>query len=798
MSVLTPTQKRPSRSRRRPEVNRPSFARRLLISTIRFTIVVLTAALIGGGWYLARKGFGREWRLRVVEELHKRGIEVSIGRLTLNPFRGLVAQDVRVFDYKNRANTLALVSEISLDINYAAFFHRQPFLNAVDVRNAQIWLPFTGGDNQPRQPRLRNFRAHVYFPPEQIYVSQAEGILAGVRVSVTGQLIKRDTTPPSTPLSDKEWQSRLETLSRIVTELQKCSFPSGLPTVQVKFSGYLADMENAHVEATLRGETIRRGKYELHDLSVTAEYADQRLNINHCEWSDNAGTLSARATWSRHSGDADFQLRSSIDLKSFVESFHSAGPLADFVFQTPPVIDVSGGMNLSGERRPRILGHAGVRSFAYQDVQMNDLNAEFSWDGERILVRDLRVNQKDGQLKAALLSAPGDFRLNVDSTLNPVVVKSFLSPEMQSFVSEWSWQRPPAVHLEIRGPDQKPETWTGDGTLTLGRTRFRGAWMNSATTKIHFGDGAVTYDNLKVVRDEGVGTGSFTYDFKNHEVRFSNIRTSVNPADAILWVDPKLQKSVTPYKFHQPPNLTANGLYQFGGGKNTKFEITVDAPRGLDYVFLDKTLPFDRVSAKLLFTNDRLQISNLKGAILSGTATGSADIPLGQNNARYQAKMAASEIDFPRLTDLYFSYKTAQGRLNGSYDFSGVGSDSRKMRGSGKLEVTQGDVFAIPVFGPLSEILNAILPGSGYSIARQATSTYTIKDGVFHTDDFVAQGKLFSMLGHGDVHFLDDKLDFTVRMDMHGPGVLLTPMYKLFEYEGTGSAKHPDWHPKMF
>jgi hypothetical protein len=33
---------------------------------------------------------------------------------------------------------------------------------------------------------------------------------------------------------------------------------------------------------------------------------------------------------------------------------------------------------------------------------------------------------------------------------------------------------------------------------------------------------------------------------------------------------------------------------------------------------------------------------------------------------------------------------------------------------------------------------------------------------------------------------------------MHGAGVLLTPMYKLFEYEGTGSAKHPDWHPKRF
>ncbi len=40
------------------------------------------------------------------------------------------------------------------------------------------------------------------------------------------------------------------------------------------------------------------------------------------------------------------------------------------------------------------------------------------------------------------------------------------------------------------------------------------------------------------------------------------------------------------------------------------------------------------------------------------------------------------------------------------------------------------------------------------------------------------------MLGHGDIHFLDDKLDFNVRLNMKGPGVLLTPVYKLFEYTG--------------
>src|SRR5712692_10958544 len=113
----------------RAQDRQSTFARRLVISVGRFVAVIALSALLGGGWYLARKGFGRQWRYRVVEELHKHGVEASIGHLTLDPFRGLVAQGVRIFDYKNRENTLALISEIALDINYAAFFHHEPFLN---------------------------------------------------------------------------------------------------------------------------------------------------------------------------------------------------------------------------------------------------------------------------------------------------------------------------------------------------------------------------------------------------------------------------------------------------------------------------------------------------------------------------------------------------------------------------------------------------------------------------------------------------------------------------------------------
>src|SRR5437879_12624807 len=227
----------------RAQGRQSTFARRLVISVGRFVAVIALSALLGGGWYLSKKGFGRQWLDRVVEKVHRRGVESSVGRLTLAPFPGLVAKDVRILDYKKRENTLARISEISLDINYAALIHHEPFLNALDVRDAQITLPLMSAEGGGERAQLKNFRAHVYFPPEQIYVSQAEGIFCGMRISATGQLIKRANYTPSPEASKEEWQKRLSMLQRAVTELQKFIFPRDHPSLQVKFSGDLAQID---------------------------------------------------------------------------------------------------------------------------------------------------------------------------------------------------------------------------------------------------------------------------------------------------------------------------------------------------------------------------------------------------------------------------------------------------------------------------------------------------------------------------------------------------------------------------
>lgn len=774
-------------------------ARRKAIKLLRFAGYVALIAFAVAGFYLGKRGFGRQWRDRVTEELRKRGVEADMRRLTLDPFRGLVAQDVRVFDFKNRENVLAVISEVAVDINYAALLHHQPFLNALDVRDARVTIPLGATPGLPDRARVTNFRAHVLFPPEQIYVTEADGVFAGIRISATGQLIKVNDYKPGPETSAEEWRKRMLILQRIVSEINKCNFAGTTPTVLLKFSADLSKPAGARGSMNVRADRVLRGAYESRDFAAAAEWADRKLAITQFEWRDGVGTFAGRANWDSVEQLADFQGRSTLSFRQFMEAAGFGNIVADTTFGAPPVIEFSGQLDLRPtSRTTAIIGRLAATDFSYKSVPFASLNSDFSWDGARTMLRNFRVRHETGEIAGDVLDAPGDFRLNVESSISPRTLAPLLPPVGAKILGEWEWQRPPHFKLSVRGAERGPDTWTGDGSLEFGRARFRGVGMNSVATKLRFADHSINFDNFRITRDEGIGAGSCAYDFAKHEVRFANVKTTLRPTDAIIWIEPKLFKHIAPYKFRQVPSVTTNGVVQFHGGTADHLELVVDAPGGMDYGFLGKTLPVDRVGARLLFTNDRLQIMDLNGALFGGTIRGGADISLAKGDDHYRASIAVDGVDFPRLTDLYFKYQTSHGRLAGSFDWTGVGDESRSIKGTGRMRVSEGNVFAIPIFGPLSSILGAIFPGAGYSVAHQATADFSINDGVIHTDNFKVSGKLFGMLGHGDIRFVEDRLDLDVKISGGGAGALLTPVYNLFEYKGEGTISKPNWHPKHF
>jgi hypothetical protein len=86
----------------------------------------------------------------------------------------------------------------------------------------------------------------------------------------------------------------------------------------------------------------------------------------------------------------------------------------------------------------------------------------------------------------------------------------------------------------------------------------------------------------------------------------------------------------------------------------------------------------------------------------------------------------------------------------------------------------------------------------GYNVSHDGTCSFTVRDGIIATHDFLVKGVGFNMIGDGRLFFLDDRLNFNIRLNAQGlPGVLLSPVSKLLEYAGTGTLENPIWKPVL-
>ena len=140
-----------------------------------------------GGYYVCNHGFSRHWRLRVSQEFRRRGLDLYVHRLTLDPIQGFVARDIEIFDAADPDKVLATIDRVALDINFTNLLHRKPFLDAVDMRNANLSLPVNGDDPASERVTVSHLNARIIFPPHEWYVSEAEATMYGVQVSARGR-----------------------------------------------------------------------------------------------------------------------------------------------------------------------------------------------------------------------------------------------------------------------------------------------------------------------------------------------------------------------------------------------------------------------------------------------------------------------------------------------------------------------------------------------------------------------------------------------------------------------------------
>jgi hypothetical protein len=774
----------------------------------RFLQIMLALVLLTTGatmWYLYRKGFSRSWREWLVDELRSRGVEVAFSKLTVEPFRGLVAKDVKVFENESRKRVIAKVDEIVIEANYAHAARGEPFLNALTLVDASLELPLDS--KQPNGPSIKveKLNTRLHLPPKQLLVARLDAEVLGMRIHAAGQLANPQFTNPAPSGAPTRG---VEILFRVFQELRSFQYQGAPPELRLRFSGDMATPESLVIEADFRGENISRAGYRLDALTASAVWQNQSLVISQFDARDVVGRLQLFGSYQASTGQAECRLRSGMNLPALLRAMQVTD-FGEFKFESVPDLEVTARATLPDHERPlsfQVLGHARIGRCQYGGAPLQKVNGDFSWNGSSWALRDVQIlHANGGELRLDAqqkhgLEGTGDFRLGLKSNLNPATLAPLLQArfkEAAKRLAEFRFDDAPQITLSARGPS--PLDCAASGELILGRASYRGVEALSARANLRYNGRVLSIDDFLLKRREGIGGGSVAFDFGSGICTIRQVRCALFPMEAALWIDPDLVGDLRPYRLTKtPPMLLIDGLVDLRKPpRRTKLDITLNAPL-IEYTFCGKDLRFENVTGKLNFADGRMRMNDIRAELLDGTVKGNADISLLKAKPGHAARLEFDGVTFTKLTKLYFDYDESQGKLNGYFDFTGAGEDGRAMQGEGELTVVEGNVFGIPFLGPFSEILNKLVPGMGYQKARRASATFTVADGFLETKDFVIEGRGFSMIGDGRIGFLDDLLDFDMRLNAKGlPGVLLFPVSKLLEYETRGKFSSPAWRVKI-
>ncbi len=733
----------------------------------------------------------------IIDAARNEGIRLSFSRMRLSLLQGLVLDDVRLKSEQILENPEVAMDRATIALNWRRLLRGRVELTSLELRGAQLYLPVVSGDGVTRTLRLTKARARLMLADGVVSVPLARFNLQGIEVVATGQILPGEQKTASKPGSLLPPE-----VARVLEVMESLDFGPVEPVLEIDFvarAGDASALRLTHIN--LVAPHVVYGTVSLRNVRMDATYDAGLLDVQRLSASDEkGGALAVSGQWNTTTGKAEAEAVSSLDPAPWLTDLLPDGPWEDLAFNSPPAIQAVLQLTPGGTPRMTVRGAVAAGRFHLRDAAFDGVVGDFAWRDGDLYVSDLRLELPTGTIRGDMMIQPEDVRLRLECKADPLPITALLAPKAREDFAklELEFTDPPHITLEAAGTKLDPGALTAHGSISLGKSSIHGSAMESAKADITFEDLALKFSNLQVRRPEGSGSGSFTYDFGRQQVRLEGIRSTMNPVNVLLWADPNVARETEPYRFKAPPEVGVNGVIWLKDHDQTRLTAKFTAPQGLDYDLLDRTLNFGPTSGELQFNGRRILVNIPSARLFGGLTKLNATITTGQPSARQKVAVDLDGVNFETLTRLYFDYQGSKGEVSGNYDFSFVPGDAREMRGTGHMVVTDGNVFAIPVLGPLSLLLDAIIPGTGYQTSRKATCDFRVADGEIRTDNLNVLGTGFTMIGQGSLFFLEDRMDFGVRVNAQGvPGLLLYPVSKLMEYVSDGKLSEPKWRPRL-
>lgn len=791
---------------------------------------VTAGLVVWGAVYTRNEGFTDSWRDAIEREFESRGYFVDIGKLTLGAFRGLVAEDVRFFQDVTRNQEVAFIDDVYLDVDLSRILDRKKIsINTLDVQEASLSLPLESSKPDGRRLRVVDLSGRIVVTESVIEIVKAEATVAGVNVLIKGSLVRPplDEVDDDTGMSEEMLERRRGQLLKVLTEIETLEFTGGRPSVEIEFRGDLDNIAASTAKARVQAPAFsKRGHaYTIETLSANLSLngLEGRAEIDELVVRDKKGALNLTGAWSQNEGGRfSFDLESDADMSSLAGLFWQDKKLGEVVFFKSPSVTASGYLDLTHflEKKPgfpgEIIGELRAERFVTRGTVFAGLDFGFSASGERFYIRNLRLDHITGVAFLNLKYEPGNgedsIQYQAEVKLDPLVFRPFFHEKGRKFIDAWNFGETSAVYIAAvgRGVDWKPSSWDYKGVIDLRHFRLNGVTFLEMESDFEAEGTTQWFRNVSLVRDEGhivAELAKNNLETKQWEVK--GVVSTVDPVEGARAFSPMLSRALTRYRHATPPTVRIAGLIDARRNeevgtesRRNKLDISFSGGGDAQYDFLGKTLVLTDPKGEVKVDGSHVHLTTLTAGVFGG----SIELNYDAKNVRIPEKpfdmnVRVTGVPLEKVTKHYGDVEEITGSVDADFTLRGNAGQIPSFAGQGSARISEGHLFGIPVLGPLSKLISKGSPANqdaGHSIAREASATFRIENGIIMTEDIEALTQAFRVKGAGTVSLIDKSVDLEAVVNTRGgiSSAIFTPVSELLTYSCTGTIMEPVWKPK--
>lgn len=403
-------------------------------------------------------------------------------------------------------------------------------------------------------------------------------------------------------------------------------------------------------------------------------------------------------------------------------------------------------------------GRGDLRNLRYRGVDVEQLETEVEFQGPIMHFRNAKIRRPEGVGEVAHVhvnDAVGEKWVRLEGIragVDPVAVTSCFAPKVADQIAKYRLPNTTAVEM--------------DGV-------------------IYYREGSKSDFQVKFKHPTGTGR----YSLWGDDFLISS------PEGELIFKGLDMKFDIRGRLFGEA--LSAKGSVDVSPGTND-FDVVVKAGE-FPYEIFGKKVPFEKLTADVSSKGGTTAF-DIDSSLMGGTFSLKGKMDETKLPQPYSGELRVDGVSFQRFAQVYSKTNDTEGDITGHFRFAGRQNDWMALKGGGAAIIVNGNLYAIPILGPLTPILGSVLPGQikGYNLAKEANCTFEVADGYVVTENFEALTSVFKIAMGGKIDFIRDAVDLTAQVRIRGlPGLVFLPFSELLEYRGTGSISDTNWKSNL-